>query len=434
MRGPTLPRVTLPSRDDLARLARTMRPGRARLRRLAVNDLPLKAAALAVAVLMWVASAEAAAPQVTQAFDGRVPIERPEVPDGHVLVGQLGDVAVTIRGPQPIVQRIGQQDLVATIDLADVDSGRASPQEAPVTVVSLDDRVRVVSVTPATIPVQLERITTRTLAVQARFANDPPPGSAPGVATFTPQEVIVRGAESLVGSVAAVLAVVRFGDTPTDVSQSVQAMPVDAEGQRVEGVQVDPTGVQVRVPVLPTATTRTVPVLWRLAGTVAPGYWISRVATDPAAVTVRGEQQALGGLEAIETLPIDVSNLTADRTFVVGLAPPDGVTLIEPRDATVTVSVIALSGTRPFPLVAVGASGLGPGLTVQIAPSTVAVTLAGLVPRLSEIGAQQVSASVDVSGLGPGTYERDVSVALPLGTTLAGVQPGRVTVTIGASE
>ncbi|HUG56054.1 MAG TPA: CdaR family protein, partial [Candidatus Limnocylindrales bacterium] len=335
---------------------------------------------------------------------------------------------------QPIVQRVGQQDLRATIDLADVDSGRTGPQEAPVTVVPLDDRVRVVAVTPATARVRLERITTRTLAVQTRFANDPPPGSTPGVATFTPQEVTIRGAESLVASVAAVLAVVRFGDTPTDLSQSVQAVPVDAEGWPVEGVQADPSGVQVRVPVLLTATTRTVPVLWRLVGTVAPGYWVARVATEPAAVTVRGEQQALAGLEVIETGPIDVGGLAAARTFVVQLVMPAGVALIEPRDASVTVTVVALSGTRPFPLVAVGASGLGSGLTAEIVPSTVAITLAGLVPRLNDVGEQQVTASVDVSGLGPGTYERDVSVGLPAGTTLVGVQPGRVTVTIRGSD
>ena len=60
------------------------------LRRAFMRDLPLKGAALAIALLLWVAAAEAAPREKVEWFPGRVPVERPDVPLGYVLRGQLG--------------------------------------------------------------------------------------------------------------------------------------------------------------------------------------------------------------------------------------------------------------------------------------------------------------------------------------------------------
>jgi len=49
--------------------------------------------------------------EITVPFDGRVPIERPDVPAGFVLRGQLGDVAVKLSGPEGVVNRVAHYDL-----------------------------------------------------------------------------------------------------------------------------------------------------------------------------------------------------------------------------------------------------------------------------------------------------------------------------------
>ncbi|MGH2499721.1 MAG: CdaR family protein [Candidatus Limnocylindria bacterium] len=416
------------------RVPQTIRPfplrRRIDLRRAIVADLPLKAAAVLVAVLLWVAALEAAPREVVAAFPGRVPIEQPEVPSGYVLRGQLGDVAVRLRGPESALGRLAQQDLRATIDLTGVDAARPEPHEAKVLVASASARVTVVEVTPATIPVRLERVTTRTLAVQSRFANEPPAGFQAGQPTFSPPEVRVSGPESLVASVAAIFVTVRFGDAGVDLAQSLQAVAVDAAGVAVEGVRTDPAGVQVSVPVLPTATTRTVPVVLAVRGSVAAGYWITRAVADPAVVTVRGEQAALAPLDRVETVAVDVSGLTASRTVQVPVTLPAGVSLVRATDITATVTVAPLTGTRPFPLVAVAVNGLDANLVAELDRQTVEVVLAGNVPALAALAADAVSAAVDATGKGPGTYTVDVAVRAPAGTTVQGVQPARLTLTI----
>lgn len=399
-------------------------------RRAFVRDLPLKAAALAIALLLWVAAVEAAPREKVEWFPGRVPVERPEIPAGYVLRGQLGDVRVLVRAPEATFDKIAQQDLRATIDAADLDAARDEPQDAMIHVSASDPRVAVVQVDPASISVRLERLVTRTLAIQVRFANSPPREFQPGVPALSAAEVAVTGPQSLVGSVAAVYATLRFGDTPVDLSQSAQAVAVDAAGAVVDGVRVEPAAVQVTVPVLSTASTRTLPVLWTIRGIVANGYWIQRITTDPVAVTVRGDQTLLASLERIETAPIDVNGLTANRSYRVALVLPAGVTLIEPADAVVGVTVVPLTGTRPFPLVAVAVIGLGPNLVAEVDPRTVDTVVAGPVPTLAALAADAVSASVDAAGKGPGTYTMDVTVRVAAGVTAQSVQPTRVTLTI----
>ncbi len=402
------------------------------LRHIFIHDFPLKAAAVVIAILFWVGYVQNAAPrEITVAFDGRVPVERPDVPSGFVLRGQLGDVAVKLAGPEGVVDRIGLADLHATIDLAGVDASRPEPHDAKVLVTVATDRVKVVDVAPATIAVRLERITSRTLAVQTKLANEPPKGSQAGQTSVSPKEVRVVGPDSAVAQIAAVFVTVRFGDVTTDLTQSAPAVPVDASGLPIDGLQVEPGVVIVSVPLLPTATTKTVPVLWTLRGVVANGYWVSRVSTDPVAVTVSGEQSAIAALERIDTAPVDVTGFSANRTTRVPLVLPDGVTLVQPTDASVTVTVVSLAGTRPF-FSAVQISNLATGTDATTDIGSVTIVVAGPAPALVGLPAEQVIASVDAAGRAPGTYTVDVVARAPTGYTVQTVQPTRVTLTIKA--
>ncbi|HEY7624057.1 MAG TPA: CdaR family protein, partial [Candidatus Limnocylindria bacterium] len=130
---------------------------------------------------------------------------------------------------------------------------------------------------------------------------------------------------------------------------------------------------------------------------------------------------------------IDVSGLTGDRRVQVALLlPAEGTTLMKATQATVVVTVAPLAGSRPFPLVAVEATGLGSGFVAEFDPPTISVVLTGPVPALSAVAAGQVAAVVDATGRGPGTYPVDVVVRAPTGTAAQTVQPTRVTLTIRA--
>lgn len=397
------------------------------LRGAITNDFPLKAAALAISVLAFVAVAETS--QDAQATF-HVPVERPaDVPQGYVLRGTLGEVTVKLHGPRAQVTKIAQSDLHPVPDLAQADLARNDVQDVALRV-ALPDPAVAAQMDPATVAVRIEKIVSRTLPVQVRFANDPPSGFQAGTPAVSAAEVRISGPQSVVANVTGVFATLRFGDTPIDISTSADAVPVDAAGNVVESVQSEPPTVQVNVPVLSTTSTRTVPVLWSIKGDVAPGFWISRITTDPIAVQLQGLPDKLAAIERIDTAAIDVSGLTGNRSFRVPLLLPDGVSLLQPTDAVVGVTVIALSGTRPFPVVAVRVTGVGPALTAETDPPTVSVVVAGPAGTLAGLAADAVTATVDATGKGPGTFSAEVVLRLPPGVTLVSLQPQRVTVTM----
>ena len=419
-------RVPAPARPLLPRR-------RVDLRRIATADLPLKIVAVLIAMIFWVVSVLGAPPtEVIRDYGGRVAVERPQsVPAGYVLQGQLGDVGVRLRGAEAALANVVASDLHATLDLPAADLHRSDPQDVPVHVEVATAGVKVESYAPATVTVRIEPITSRDVAVQARFANDPPTGTVAGDPAITPSQVRVSGAASQVARIAALYATVRFGDAVTDLVSSVQPTAVDASGATIEGLTVDPAVVQLTVPVLPTATTRTVPVVPALRGSVAAGYWITRVTSDPTVVTIRGESAALSAIDQVTTAALDVTGLGADTTFQVALLlPAEGTSLIKAAQATVTVSIAPLTGSRAFPLVAVQASSLGSGFVAEFDPPAISLVVAGPVPALSGITTGQVVATVDATGKGPGTYPVDVVVRTPAGTTAQSVQPTRVTLTI----
>ncbi|MEO8633277.1 MAG: CdaR family protein [Chloroflexota bacterium] len=402
------------------------------VRRIVAHDFGLKAVAVVIALLFWVAIMQNATPRViTVAFDGRVPVERPDnVPAGYVLRGTLGDVGVTLRGAPGVADRVVLSDLRATVDANSLALAGSEPQDARVIVTVVREGVEVIDVSPPTVSVRIERLTSRTMLVQPRFANEPPSGSRAGAAEVAPTEVRVTGPESEIARIAAVLGTVRFGDAQTDIeAPSTPAIPVDAAGVAIDGLTVEPGVVTVKVPVLPIATTRTVPVVFTLRGVVAPGYWVVGVAMDPFAVTVRGEEIVLSTLDRIETLPIDVGDLSTTKTLSVVLAVPTGVTLLRPTDVTVTVTVQALTGTRVFNS-AIVVTGLTANQVADLDITNVGVLVAGPVPTLAALPAAQVVATVDAGGRGPGTYAVDVAIRVPSGVSVQTVQPTRVTLTI----
>ncbi|HTD63723.1 MAG TPA: CdaR family protein [Verrucomicrobiae bacterium] len=407
---------------------------RINLQRVATADLPLKLTAVLIAMIFWAVSALSAPPtEVVRDYGGRVAVERPDdVPAGYVLQGQLGDVGVRLRGTEAALANVVASDLHARLDVSTADLHRSDPQDVPVRVDVATAGVKVDSIiAPATVTVRIEPITSREVAVQARFANDPPTGTVAGDSAITPSQVRVSGAASQVARIAALYATVRFGDAVTDLVSSVQPTAVDASGATIDGLTTDPAVVQLTVPVLPTATTRTVPVVPSVRGAVAAGYWVTRVTSDPPVVTVRGEAAALSGIDEVTTAPIDLSGLGADKTFQVALQlPAEGTSLMKAAQATVTFSIAPLTGSRAFPVVALQATGLGSGFVAEFDSPTISLVVAGPIPALSGITPGQVVATVDATGKGAGTYQVDVVVRTPPGTTAQSVQPTRVTLTI----
>ena len=127
-----------------------------------------------------------------------------------------------------------------------------------------------------------------------------------------------------------------------------------------------------------TARGKSVAVITQLIGEPAPGYEVVDRTINPSTVIVDGPADVLATLISVSTEPVDVTNATATLQKQVNLVDlPDGVKVIDPADGSVAVVVqIAERGVRqPLPSQEVNVVNLESGLTAEVSPRAVSVTV-----------------------------------------------------------
>ena len=118
---------------------------------------------------------------------------------------------------------------------------------------------------------------------------------------------MVSGPSSAVERVVAARADVVIQATGIDVDQDVQLVPVDALGEVVSPVNLEPETARITIPVVTDNLSRSVTVTPVITGAPPPGYAISSVVVEPLVVTIEGDADALADLVRIDTeaIPVD---------------------------------------------------------------------------------------------------------------------------------
>ena len=196
----------------------------------------------------------------------------------------------------------------------------------------------------------------------------------------------------------------------------------------VEVTQLTPASIAL---VFETTASRQVPVTPAIEGKPAPGFVISKITSDPAVVEVVGPESAVKRVtEAItETIPITDAEATVRESVTVGFLEPS-VRLKQPRGATVTVEIVAAPLERIVRGRPVHLQNLAPTLSARAIPSVVDVTLRGSRDPLNRAAADDITASVDLDGLGVGEYTLTVRATAPGDIGVMAVVPPTVQVLI----
>jgi YbbR domain-containing protein len=387
--------------------------------RLAIISL-----ALAVALWFFVGTDQTLSRQGT--FPVQIPVELVNKPAYLEIYppGSVEPVTVRISAPEDSWSRLRPTSFRAVADLRNSKEG---VQQVPVQVTSSDPDVRILQVSPPAVTVRLEPIRAETLTVRVELEGSPPVGYINRTPSVSPETVTIRGADPVVRQVRSAVAVVRLESARSTIVQNVPVRPIDAQGNPVSGLTVDPELVTVRVPVDQVLVQRQVSVIVAVTGDPAPGYWLQSINVDPAIVTIVGASEAVENINNLRTEPISIDGLTSTQVRNVRLILPDGVTVLGQPAVNVRLTIAPTSGTRTFqiaPLVL----NLAPGLRAQVDPFN--VTVSGPLPLLNATDPQAIAVTVDAAGLGPGTYDVTPRVTLPDGLGLVRVQPDRRTLTI----
>jgi YbbR domain-containing protein len=395
-----------------------------RVLRFLVRNWPLKLAAVILASLLW---AGLVLSQDASEFVGRIPITPRNQPENAVLLSGLRDVE-RIRYIAPAdVGRLGADDFIVTVDLADVDP-EAGPATIRVDVQTTDPRVTIVEVRPQQIQVVLDPFVRREVPV--RVERGTIPGELEiGPVVIDPPMVTVSGPASTVRQVDAVVATVSIDPTGLDVDREVEPIPVDAAGEMLNRVDVNPRVVRVTIPVYADRRSRRLPVTPVIEGVPANGYRIASVETDPLIIGVEGEGDRLQQLTALETEPVSVEGATSDVVRTVELALPTGITPIDGARVRVTVQIVPITEARSYNA-GLRLDGARTGLQYAVSSDRVVVTLFGSVVDLDRLSSSPLVVGLNVGALEAGVHEVAVVPLLPAGVTLVSLAPETVIVTV----
>jgi YbbR domain-containing protein len=353
-------------------------------------------------------------------------------PEGtYMLTQQLGTVDIRYRSATDPPVNVTTDSFAVTIDLATYDMSQAPQvQSLKVTVRALSDGIEVLSFTPRAISVAIDRLD----ETQVRVAVDSGAvanGLEIGTPQLSAQRVTASGPRSLLDRVDRALATVRIDPSGIDCCGQVDLVPVDIDGRRVESVELDPSTVRVQIDVSTVETSRTVPIRPLLTGAPAAGFEVGTVTAEPSVVTLRGSPEVLAAIAEILTEPISLAGSNATLRATGTLVLPEGARLADPAasEPTIVVQIRETVGTRTLVL-GVVCSGAPQGSACLPQIGQVAATVSGTVSDLDALDPADLTALLDVTGLGPGDHLVQPTVTLPAGLTLVTLSPISVTVTI----
>jgi YbbR domain-containing protein len=386
-------------------------------------------------MLVWFAAVREQNPPV-EGRRGPIAVEVIGVPEYLTLVNDVSgrQINLLLQAPQSSWDNISNEKFRAWIDLSNLEDGL---HDVPVRVDVADPSIRVLDIEPKTITLQLAAVAEVLLPVEVQLMDEPPLGYQIDRAPSTePISVTVRGPATFVAQVKQVTTRILLANSKETIERRADVLPLDGNGEVVTGLTILPDNVEVTVTLRQRFGYRDISVRAITTGTVASGYWISAISSNPNTVTVVGQPSAIRSLSGfVETVPIDISNATAMVSKRVPLNLPPGVSLVEQEDADgtgvlVTIEVAALEGGQTVQR-EIRVQGVEPGRSWMVSPDRVDVILSGPVPRLQALQLEDVTVVLDLFGLGLDTVHRlEPTVVVPEGLEVKSVLPERVEVVL----
>jgi len=385
---------------------------------------------LAFALWAWVTAEKD--PEITRTIPSvQVTVKEPS--KSLQVVGDLPRVEIRLQGPQSQIQSLETGDIQADIDLSSIK--RAGVATLGVDVIA-PGRIRVRQVTPESVQVTLDEITSKSgIKVKTTQPSDLPANYSITSVTTDPNTVTVSGPRDNVSKVAAVRVDVAVSGRTSSFTELVTPVPVDAQDNPVPNVTLDPAQVNLNVNLQVSGQVRR--VIPEVTGTdaLAPGYELVRppAAVPSDEVIIDGPPDEIAKVLYLTTEPVDITGWSQSKdvpNVALDLSKlPPGVT-VDHQSVTVSIQIRKQSFQQQVTNIPITAVNVKPGTTASFTPKEATVTIEGSQPVVEGLTASDISVVVDLNGAGPGTYQLQPRVIMPAGVQYREINPQNVNVTI----
>lgn len=379
-----------------------------------IKSLPTLLTALAFAIAVWIFAVSQADPTETQAYPRSLEMEIIGLDPNLMIVNDITQqVNLTVRAPSSILnQLVSDSNLInVTLDLSGLEAGvhTLTPQVN----IALSP-AEVVRMNPETVFVKLDTIVTENFPVEIRMIGNPAIGFEVQEPELSAENVTISGPQTLVESIELVIAEVNIVDVSEDIQRTVDITALDAEGMEIEGITLNPSSIQVTIPVTQRGGYRTVVVKIVTSGQIAAGYRLTNIFSMPPTVTIFSSDpnlvESIPGF--IETTPINLNGTSEDMEVRVALNLPEGINVVGSQNVTVQIGIDPIESSVSFADIPIQTEGLQDGLEAFFSPESVDVFLSGPLNLLEQLSPSTLTVVIDLTDRGPGTYQLAPEVIL----------------------
>jgi len=266
---------------------------------------------------------------------------------------------------------------------------------------------RFVSIQPKEITVVLDALVVRDFPVTVTIVGDLPLGYRKDEPLIEPSEITISGPENLVSQVERVHASMDISGSVETVKKNITVDVLNENGNSISDLNLSSKIVSITQPINRLGGFKNVAVKVVSQGQVANGYRLTNVTVSPPNLTLFSDDprtiDEIPGF--VETLPIDITDLTDDVEISTGLDLPPGVTSVQEPNVLVQVSVAAIEGSMTLAL-PIEVAGLSPELEAIVSPELIDVIVAGPLNLLETLSAEDIRVSLDLEDLPAGVYQR----------------------------
>ncbi len=379
-----------------------------------LNNLPTIFTALVFAVAVWTFAVTESDPTESRTYPTALAVEVIGLDPNLMIVNDITEqVTITIRAPSTILNQLeNDSNLInVTLDLSGLEAGvhTLTPQVD----ISLSP-AEVVRMNPSTVFVKLDSVISEEFTIQVKQIGSPAIGFELETPELSTDQAVISGPQSLVESINQVVAEVDVENVSEDIQRTVEINAYDAEGNAIEAVTINPSSVQVNIPVIQRGGYRSVVVKIVTSGQIASGYRLTNIYALPPTVTIFSSDPTLvdniPGF--VETTPINLNGASEDLEIRVSLNLPEGINVVGSQNITVQIGIDPIQSSLSYTDIPVRFEGLDSNLEATVSPETVDVFLSGPLTVLEELDPANIVVVINLSERDPGTYQLTPEVLL----------------------
>jgi YbbR domain-containing protein len=345
-----------------------------------------------------------------------------------IVPGQDLTTSLNIKGANTsMLLNAKAEDFTVVADLGAYALKRGE-QKIPIEIRKSPDSVNVLNSDSLFITINLDELTEAKLPVSVNINGKPKEGFYASAAKITQSSAMVVGASKFVNIVKELLIETDIQGLETDLIKTYKLKPVDAAGKEIKEVTVNPSQMDVKIPI---RKTKSVGVKVKTIGNLDSNFTLASIKAVPEHFDVTGSATDLNQLENLTTEAIDLSKISKSTTMDAKVIIPDGISLVSTSGvSTVKVEISLNKIVKKSLSLDIKYINLDPNYDAKLEKAKSSIVISGTEAVINSLDLTKVTATVDLNNLVEGQHNLKVKVTTPEGIKIISEVPDMILVTI----